>query len=452
RTLKGVCLIVSAGAKIPYIPIALTLPGGPFFAFANSAAFFNLEYWAITGTIDDVLGPKGEHEIILQHRQSKGRCYLVAIISTSVALALLSQIPIALPALDYNRGYQALGFGVLLGAGALLPVRSIQLSIEKSLKMQKCILGEVGKQVEAVRSEMLLLVDEHREFFRQMEYLDKLEHLAKVSLLREGEHSVGKVDSYAQMIFDSQPAYPAARSASLCDRASSAIGLWLTSSFQVAITMYTWTKTKEHMIDNDYVAGGFAAAVLATGVYLTGKSIIQTTQLMFRSLFNCLRCKKERTIAEQVRPKLCLSVKLMGLMLNLAALGPTVIIWGDFFKDNRATQAYFEGTMCAALFLLLSTATLDTVDMAVEEIVVAGKNLTKKEVVQYHRDIQIIARLLDESPLVDFSIFILGCPDELKTQLLERANLSIEALEGYIARSSDQVEHGVITEKSELSL
>lgn len=441
RTLKGSCIVISAGAKIPYIPIALTLPGGPFVAFANSAAFFNLEYWAINGTIDDLLGPKGASEVVLLERQGKGKCYLVAIVSTSLVIALLSQIPIALPALDYDAKYKALGFGILLGAGALLPVRSIQLSIDKGIKMQRCFPGDVGKQIEEIRSDVLMLIEEHRELFRQMGYPEKLEHLTRMSLLRQ-DAGIEKLDSYVQGIFEKPLCRTTQKETSLSDRASSVIGLWLTSSFQVAITMYTWTKTKEHLIDNDLLAGIFSAAVVISGVYLTGRSIIQTTQTMTRSLVGCFTRRKERTIAEQVRPKLCLSLKLIGLILNLAALGPTIVIWGDFFNENQSTRAYFQVTMCAALFLLLSTATLDSVDMAVEEIVLSGKNLTNKEIVQYHREIQQVARVLDESSLLDFSLFVMKCPETLKTELLRRANLSLQTLEGYIHAPSQRLLRG----------
>ncbi len=433
RTIKVVCFGVSASAKVPYIPIALTLPGGAFLAFANCAAFLGLEYWAIEGTIDDFLGPRSTHEVVMLQKGPKGKCYRVATLSTAVVLSLISQIPVAFPALDYDGAYAKLGFGVLLVAGSLLPIRSIQLSVDRSLQLQ-CLRGEIGKKIEVVRADMVSFIDDHGELFTTMDFLQQIQLLTKMSEIRTGD-VVDKVNAYTKLVLARTHMQPAAQKSSLCDRVSYVTGLLITSTFQVALTMYTWSKTKEHIADDNATAASFAGLVLCSGIYLTGKSIIQTTQRMTRSIVDFFRCRQQRTIAEQVNPALCFSLKTIGMVINLAALGPTVRIWGDFYKDNPA-QTYMEVTMCAAIFLFLSTATLALAEKVVRDIVCSGNHRGKKEIVQYHQELGQFAKILQESPLVDFSIFVMKCPEDVKGELLERVELAEEALRNYINQNN----------------
>ena len=68
----GTSVMTSLSAGASFIPVSLPLPAGALFAAANFVGFFKLDMWAIRGTIHDILGPKGEKEIVLLNRSSQG--------------------------------------------------------------------------------------------------------------------------------------------------------------------------------------------------------------------------------------------------------------------------------------------------------------------------------------------------------------------------------------------
>lgn len=430
---KAFCILMSAGAKVPYVPISLRLPGGPFFAIGNVSSFFILEYWAIKASINDVLGPKGRWEVTLLQNAGRGRCYEVSTLTASIAIALLSQIPVALPALDYDGKYRIPGFVVLLVAGALFPVRSLQLSIDKALTRQRYCLGDVEKKLEQIREEVISLTQEYREIFRLAGYEEKMGMIAALAATRVDNESE-EAEPYLSLVFGKLIENPPQKRSRLCERISKGVGYFLTASFETALAMYTWSKTKEHLINNDAVAGSFAAVTVLSWAYLTGESVATTTHRCALSLFDLLRCRKNQTLSEQIRPRLNLSLKLLGITLNAAALGPTVVIWGDFYKDNAAEQGYFEATICATLFLLLATATLDIIDETVKEIILKNGTPDQKQMLELNTKLLYLQQLLHRSSLLDFSTLLLNCPDRIKENLLQKVDLTVERVTELVER------------------
>lgn len=135
--LKGGSVVISVAAKLPYIPIALQLGpvAGPIAAFGNSAGFFVLKYWAISATINDVFRAqiRGEKELIQGDCQHKSNiCKHVVVISAAAIIALSSRLPNALPGMQYKEAHYKIAAGlVVMIAGALIPMRSLQLSMEQ---------------------------------------------------------------------------------------------------------------------------------------------------------------------------------------------------------------------------------------------------------------------------------------------------------------------------------
>lgn len=428
---KAICILVSAGAKVPYVPISLKLPGRWFFAIGNTASFFNLEYWAIKASINDVLGPKGRWEVSLLQNAGKGRCYQVATLTASFIIALLSQVPVALPAMDYDADYRIPGVIVLLVAGSLLPVRSLQLSINEALKMKRCALGDVEKKLERIRREVVSLTQEYREIFRLAGYEEKMGMIAALAATSKDDE-LEEVWPHLSLVLGKPMESPAPKRNVLCERLSKGAGYFLTASFEAALAMYTWSKTKEHIIDNDVAAFGFTAATVLSWAYLTGESIANTTNRCVQSLFNFMKCRENRTLSEQIRPRLTLALKLLGMTLNVGALGPTVVIWGDFFKDNTDEQGYFQVTMCMAIFLLLSTATLDIIDETVEEIILKKGTPDQKQMIELNRKLLYLQQLLHRSSLLDFGTFLLNCPDRIKEHLLQKVDLAVERVTEFV--------------------
>ncbi|MBS0626377.1 MAG: hypothetical protein JSS32_10035 [Verrucomicrobia bacterium] len=433
---KSATFVAAMCANASFIPI--TLNAGIPFAIGNSASFLALDFWALNATFDDAFGPRTEHEALLVDRMSKGKCYTVSLAVGSVLMAVLSQFPNALPSLDYNGNYAVPGMVFLLAGGAVLPLRSLQLTINKAIQMQKCVLGEDGKKIESIRSEMVSLVQGYQNDF---EYSGQDHQLQVIQSLNEIRNSdLNKVETYLNAVFDKllqspQAAASPSKFKSACTSLGQTIGkvtgLFLAASLETGLSLYTFDKTQTHMIGNPVGAGLFTAAVIGSGVYLYGKAILDTTQRVTSSIFSTFTGQRVKGLAEQLRPTLTLSLRMVGLLLNLGTFGPNLVIWGDFFKDNATEKTFFEATLCSAYFVLVSTATLDLVDSAVKQIVLSKGTDNEKEIIHLHQELQKLQKLLTNTSTLDFSLFLLKAPPEVKTALLNKVDLSLETLEAY---------------------
>lgn len=416
---------LSAGAA--FIPVSLPLPAGSLFAAANFVGFFKLDMWAIRGTIHDLLGPRGEKEVVLLNRTAKGKCFTAAVMVASTAIALLSQVPVALPSLDYDGKLKIPAVICLFVGGALLPIRSLQLTIDKTIRARNASLGKTGKKLENLRMLMASMIDEHREMFRKMDRISKLEH---IDCLQQAQGTdVERARKLIEQILEEPLETQEVQKRSLSSYFPTAAGVFIAGSLQTGLAIYTFEKTKEHIVDNDVAAGTLAGSVVLSGIYLSGLSILNTTERIAGAFLRCIKGQREKSMAEQFRPKLTQSLKLLGLLIDLGALGATTVIWGDFYKNNLPAKLYFDITLCLAYFLFLSTSTLDMVDEAVAEIVQRTGSHNERQIVQLNDQLSQIKKIIEQSSLLDFSEFLGKCSNELKVKLLDRVDLSIEMLE-----------------------
>ena len=431
RVIETLCTLASLGANATYVPISLQLPAGLFFATGNFLAFVNLDFWAFTAIFNELLGPKREYEQLLLNQQATGKIYKTALVTAALVIALLSQVPLALPALDYDRPYEIQAVVILLVAGSFIPTRSLQISFDKSLQMRKYILRETDKKLESARSEVISLVGQYRENFRQSNRQSQLalfDALSQITHLERGD----QLNSYLSQVL--HPAESTSNPNKFCKYSSFVLGFCLTASLQVALTMYTWDKTKTYITDNDYAASGFVATVIGASLYLTGRSIIGTAQRIAQSTIDLLTGRRDRTLAEQIRPKLTFTLKLIGLLLNLGTLGPGIVIWGGFYDDEKE-RLYFQTTICAAYFLLVSTATLDVLDSSIQDFIQWKGSPEDQSIIQLYTDLQKLEKLFEQSSLLDFSLFLTQSSENIKGMLLEKVGLSIEELRAYMAQN-----------------
>ncbi|MGR3973387.1 MAG: hypothetical protein QRY72_02265 [Candidatus Rhabdochlamydia sp.] len=424
--IKTVCLIVSAGAKIPYIPISLTLPAGPAFAFGNTTSFFILEWWAIRATIDEALGSRGASEAQMVKRGGKGFLYQIATLVGALVISIFPQIPIALPALDYDGQFKVLGFITLLAAGVFIPIRSLQLTVDNILK--KFMIDESGKKIQQLCFSMAGLIQEERDLFRQLPYQDKLQMISRLDDIRKSQDFSG----YIKELFTPKVGHKVVKESSLCKKISFAAGIALTAAFEAALVMYTWEKTQEHFIDNEAAAGAIAITTGISWLYLTGQAIIGTTQRVSQAVVNLIKRQKDPSIASQIYPKLTFALKSLGMINTVLALGPTVVIWGEFYASNRYEQVAVEIVMCSSLFLLLSTATLDIIQDFIQQLIQHKGSSDQQLIARLDHEFQKFQTLLRQSALPDIAAFVMDLPEDIKGRLLNQAAITQEMLDHYL--------------------
>lgn len=433
--IRKVALVLSATASLSagafFFPISLRLPAGPVFSTCNFVGYVKLDIWAIRGAINDVLGPKSRYEIILLNRASKGKFYSSVVLISSTVIAILFQIPPSLPAFTYEGSWGLPAFIILVAGGIFIPTRSIQLSINRIFQTRNFCLEQIAKKMERLRQETSSLVDQHQEIFRKMGYGQKLEHVRKMNRLIDNEQRSGM--NFVINVLSTPMEYEEQPKSWLTKYAPKIPGTWIAASLWTGVAYYTYEKTKVDFINNDYAAASLAGTTVLLGVYFSSMSIINTAEKMIKYIYNTITCQKEKSISEQIRPKLYMSLHLLGFVIDLGALGSTHVIWGDFFKKKLVASIYFQTTVGLANFLFLTSATIDLVAEVVEEIIHRWGDNNEKEIIDLKIKLSNLQKLLNSSSLLDFGLFITKMPVEKKQILLSKVNLTVQQLDEWLS-------------------
>ena len=436
KMLKAITAIIALSAKIPYIPISLKSGPvlGPISAVGNTSSFFILEFWAASSLIDDFFSPKLPSEInFVQEKKPKKRALCRKVITISVAslIGLSSQLPTALAGAKYNEEpYKMVAGLVLLITGAILPIRSIQLSIKE---IRRRMGQKMEAEVKEVKENMLQLLKTAHEGFIQKDLLDKALFIEHVKETRE----ILSVAPYLLSFLAKKLPPPQKKT---CFQkgvhfTGTVVGCSLAAIFELALAQYTYSLSKEEIFDNDVTAVSFATLTTGSTLYLFATSIVQTTQRIFNSFGNLITGKKERRLGSQLKPKLSFALSSLGLLLNLFGLFPTYIIWGDFYNKTASEKLFFEITMCSAIFFILFTSTLSIIDDLVTSSIKQGKRY-EPEILQIHREFQKLEEFMQKHPrqFIGCLVNFLHAADQ--KDLLKRLKMTKDQLNTYVMDSS----------------
>lgn len=459
RSFKAVSAVFSATAKVPLIPVAMTLPHGWIFATGSTVGAFALEFWAINGSIDDILEKKSPKEYVLMQRVGRGRCYQIAVFTSATALALLSQLAVALPSLDYlPHNYKIPGFTVMLVAGSLLNIRSLHLTIDKTVQCcRQKKLEEIGQEVEKFRNEIVATIQANQAIFKEMGYDKKIAYLSELNPLREENNALIIPEGYWEKILVNfsnsstpegapTPEVQERLCTRICKNGGYVVGPALNVIFQIAIGEYTYAKTKMHLTSSSAGSAVITAGVLGSGVYLSTMAITMLTQRVWSSGVNVFRRRSEPSITEQLRPKLTLALKFLGILFDIAAMGPSWKIWGDFYADRGIkTQRFFQISCCTATYLFVLMATFDLLDNIILLLIKSKGKMEHQMIVKLYQELSLMQKLIKESSHLDFVTFVAELPESVKHHIQEKAETQIGQLEFYKSRLIEP-----ITEKSRL--
>lgn len=412
-------------SNIPYWPISLKLGRilGPLSCAGNTVAFFVLEYWSAAGTADDLFGPKTREEIDLfqSEQREKKPCRLIMVISVSSLIALASQLPNSLAGMKYNKEQYKLVAGlVMLISGSLIPMRSLQLSIEQ---LRKSLQNSIEGDFAGIQAKMLSLIKTSQNLFVEGGYQKQLAWSRSCSQSRDERGSSEEESSRYILALLQNDEAPVKRSIiyirSMCNYLGLVIGSVAAGVFEYALANYTYTVSREEIYDSTASASAFAfTAVCATG-YLYGTSVVRTTQRIFNLLGNALTGKETRNLGWQFRPKMSFALTSIGLLTDLLALGASYIIWGDFYNRSEFEHQFFQKTIIASSFLLLFTATLDIIDEIVSLSIENGTE-EEKEILKLYRDFQKLSEIMSKSSAREFIGYLTNLDAETRNILFER--------------------------------
>ncbi len=434
RTLKVAASIISAGGKIAFVPVSMQLGPtlGPMSACGDSLGYFVLEYWASTGIIDDVLSPRTQAHIDLTQEERPGRgrlCRNVVVISVAAVFALASQLPVALPGIDYIEPQLKVAAGiVLMVAGTLTPLRSLQLSFnDLSQRRQRSQEAKITE----IKTKIVDLLLQNQGAFIQLPHERKVELTEAFEEIRSFEGpATEKTTRYVTTLLQNLD-QPLTRTQEITGKAFNytglALGTALAGVFEYVQGDYIYHSTKSELLDNDYLGVTLATLGVASSVYLVATSIAKTTQRIFNAVGNTFMRRESRNLSWQLRPKIAFALTGVGLITDLLAVASTFVILGNFYKDHEIERDAFITTTCTSLFLLLFTSTLDVIDDVASFSIERG-TVEEQRILALSREFLQLADLIQKSPSREFIGYLTNMDQEAQTSLLERIDVSSEQL------------------------
>lgn len=124
-------------------------------------------------------------------------------------------------------------------------------------------------------------------------------------------------------------------------------------------------------------------------------------------------------------------MKIEETITNIFALGSSVVIWGDFFNKPDWQYWFFEISICAAIYALILTASLDTIDEILQRF---PSNVEGAKWIQTSKEFGRIERLIKNSSQTSFAEWLSELPDNVKTELCKKAKLTPEQLNTCISK------------------
>ncbi len=423
----GLNTAISASGKIPYISVAMRIDL-PYFlrvlgATAELIAFGLLDVWVIKDTANDLCGARTQAELQLRSGNSRGVGVQSLVLITAIAGAAFAQLPSALPALNYQVPYTNESFAVLMISGMYYSIRSLKLSIEKALDKRNEINLENGPKIAAARQVLTSMIENRRQLFLRSDQSAQLNFSRSMEELSLEEYLKNAIGTSSEMI------NPQVNQTT--DKVIYLFGTYLVVFMQLAMALYTWVETAEHLTKNTALLITFTAAEIVSNAYLMGLSMVETTKAIANTL---LRRKEVPSLASQLNSSLTRNLDLLAALISfLGCYATTWVIWGDFFKDPTLAL-YFQCTMCFNFFLILLTANRSLAEQVAEEMVFLKGTLDQKTVLKMYRDLQQLRELVEQCSLKDFARFLQhDCPQIIQQQVLQQTNLSDEELNRFVS-------------------
>ena len=187
-----------------------------------------------------------------------------------------------------------------------------------------------------------------------------------------------------------------------------------------------------HVFSYNYVAGAFSAVVVASNTFLMSTSVIGTSTRLFNTMIELFTGSSTPSISENIRPKLAFSLKTLGLITDALAIGPTIVIWGQFFSDNIFESRYFQTTISSSVFLIFFTATLDLIDDVVEYAIAKKGTESEKEFLKMAKEFNELEAMLDRFSHRNIGELLKFLPEDFQSCLLNKFELTRDKLDEYL--------------------
>ena len=323
--------------------------------------------------------------------------------------------PTVLAGVKYNQEkYKIPAAVALMASGSLIPLRSIELSLEHLYKIME--KNDDPSELIVAQRKMVELLKKNHQAFIEMSKQDKEKAVESLTRVRQMNESADKTNQYLSTFLNIEPPRYEGVNEFLekgMNYAGLGLGAYLSGVFEYALGDYTYSLTKEEVYDNDALAVAFASLAVICTSYLYIQSIVGTSQRVFSVASDLANGKEARNLGWQLRPKLSATLTALAFSIDALALGPTYVIWGDFYDQNKGKHDLFLSAMCTSLFLILFTASLDIANDLCSYSIMNGTE-KEKGILAFSQELQRLASAVEKSSSEQFEQLFTSLPEDIK--------------------------------------
>lgn len=438
RTLKIAGGILAFSGNIPFIQVNLQAGGnsillGSLLVYGTTTSYTFLISWALNDMIDDYLRPISVEERQLISVKKINRCGQIAIFGSSIIIGLISQFPIAWFAFSANEtGWFPpilMPIATLL-SDSWLSVYSCKLSFDALLERRK--LSEIETKMEHIREEILLLIEENKNLLASGSKGQAIDYAHAISEFRASSQE-NAITKFCELMIErrTETSQKVTKKGKMWNVCTTVIGgvIATTQMFMLGYLSYLGASS---LGGDSAINLGAAALAVGANVWLQGKAIVGTAKRVCNAVKNSFLRIFRPSLCEKLSPKLTFLLKGFMLITAMLSWGPSVQMTASFASVNEFLRIYLGSAFSIGTFLLISTATLDIADNIMTYTIERFGDAEAKLLIAVNKKMNQLQDLLRKSPLIEYAKFLKILPQHLLDQILERFDVSMNALDEYI--------------------
>ena len=431
-------IILSCTGRIPFIPINLKAVKGGFgtvLVIGNLGGYACINSLSYLRLFEDYKLADSKEERALLRKTPHAKLKSLILIS-SLAISAIAQVRSVALAYRYNGNSIGMAVWILLGDSSR-PICSTKISLEKGLSSYSH--DETETRLNKVNHLVCQLLEIKRELFAQMSPNERIILIKKLKSLTQEKDLVLRVSNYLKLIFDGVELNrllltPAQKNEKI---SMQLIGGNLSLAQMISWGLVTYQESSS-LFCSPIARGLLAASVIGANVYLNGNSIIKTCLKISQSIRSYFQHTYTPSITTQLRPTLNYLLPFMGFLIATIAWGPSVQVNRDYAQGGLSLYLQISVSIAISLFVMYCATKLSE-RIASKSICRWGTD-EEKSIIQFDIDLQQLIRLFQGCSPSDFVSLILYLPKRLKSELLQKYNLSEEMISAYFSKKQSATE------------
>ena len=429
RGVIGLILLLNGVAQSTIYKMSLDLAGkdkalGYTLGTADLIDFTTLESWAILSVVKEQLNSLSPDEDLLLRPQMHIAAKIVTM-AVSLGLACSLQVPFAMEVSNHQSWIvmKGISLGAVSFEAGCVTMNSVHSTLERLITYKN--RSPTNKKLQIFRHSMIGRTEENLEAFVGM---DCAGQRGKVRAFQDIKAMAGDFERYqAFMKMMLQEFVPGeVHEKTWGERLYKGVDKGVGGL--AALTFIAFEGMLGYLMGNALSGKplGVVLAIVAAGAntYLSGTAIPPTVHRVFKGIRDIVTGQYQKSLGEQLSPKLSYSLKVISGLLACLCWGPAAQATKDGIPEPYTLPAQI--AVAGSFIFLVSTALQDVIDGLILKIARARGTPEEKELLEFYNTMIELKSLITKAPIPEFAKGVAALPQETFDDFAHSSGLSIQ--------------------------